>query len=260
MGIHKVGKSTVAVSGAISATVSTSGKILADGKKSCNGCGSLLPATAEFFVRNKNMKDGLQNWCRECMREKTRQHRKRNPDYSRKYYAKNKKKIDAKHREYYWENKEKIDAQHRQYFSENREKCLAQSRKHYQENKEQISARHKEYQKNNREKCNAMQRDWCRRNREHYRERQRKWREDNLDRIRRYNEKVWRKYQEERADGTFTPPTQKVCCICKKTYPATSEHFHKNNYTKDGLRYDCKECVSKRRRRDQSQPENYNNK
>jgi len=34
----------------------------------------------------------------------------------------------------------------------------------------------------------------------------------------------------------------KTCTKCKKTYPATSEHFHRHKRRKDGLDPWCKEC------------------
>lgn len=36
----------------------------------------------------------------------------------------------------------------------------------------------------------------------------------------------------------------KRCTKCKKTYPATTEYFHRNAHKKDGLNYQCKICIS----------------
>ncbi len=38
----------------------------------------------------------------------------------------------------------------------------------------------------------------------------------------------------------------KVCTKCKKELPATTEYFHRNRISHDGLRSDCKECKNKR--------------
>ena len=35
--------------------------------KKCSRCGQYLPATKEYFYRDRRAKDGLQRWCRECM-------------------------------------------------------------------------------------------------------------------------------------------------------------------------------------------------
>jgi len=35
----------------------------------------------------------------------------------------------------------------------------------------------------------------------------------------------------------------KHCTKCKKSYPATTEHFYKHGQTKDGLRPQCKSCM-----------------
>ena len=37
----------------------------------------------------------------------------------------------------------------------------------------------------------------------------------------------------------------KICCRCKKEYPATAEYFHRDKCNKDGLDYQCKECKKK---------------
>lgn len=37
-----------------------------------------------------------------------------------------------------------------------------------------------------------------------------------------------------------------ICSKCGKSFPATTEHFHKKKTGKYGLRADCKECCSKR--------------
>ena len=48
-----------------------------DQSKCCSACGVDLPATAEFFARNKDGKLGLHSQCRECMRARKRLARKR---------------------------------------------------------------------------------------------------------------------------------------------------------------------------------------
>jgi len=40
----------------------------------------------------------------------------------------------------------------------------------------------------------------------------------------------------------------KICATCKRELPATTEYFYKSKNHKDGLRYSCKECWSKKSR------------
>jgi hypothetical protein len=47
-------------------------------------------------------------------------------------------------------------------------------------------------------------------------------------------------------DRDTIPPQARVaactCPACSQTYPRTSEHWHRNKATKDGLTYLCKAC------------------
>ena len=39
------------------------------GKKICSKCKDGLPATTEYFPRNRSSKDGLSHWCKVCHRD-----------------------------------------------------------------------------------------------------------------------------------------------------------------------------------------------
>lgn len=41
--------------------------------------------------------------------------------------------------------------------------------------------------------------------------------------------------------GNVTLPT-KVCTGCRKEFPATPDHFHRDRHANDGLQYQCKKC------------------
>lgn len=47
---------------------------------------------------------------------------------------------------------------------------------------------------------------------------------------------------------SFTAIRMKSCTQCGEMLPATNEYFHKSKHTRDGLRWECKECVSKKDR------------
>lgn len=49
--------------------------------KICTVCKSELPATAEFFNKDRHRKDGLQNACRECNRESSKRHYLHNKEH-----------------------------------------------------------------------------------------------------------------------------------------------------------------------------------
>ena len=62
-------------------------------RKQCTKCGRKLPATTEFFYRNKGGKWGLRVECKECNNERAKQYRETHKD-----------KITEYHKEYYENN------------------------------------------------------------------------------------------------------------------------------------------------------------
>ncbi len=54
--------------------------------KKCTKCEKEFPVTSEFFPRNKNTKDGFQNWCKDCKNEDNKEWRETNPEYMKKYF------------------------------------------------------------------------------------------------------------------------------------------------------------------------------
>jgi hypothetical protein len=81
--------------------------------KFCGRCRSDLPATKEFFHRNKRHHDGLQYWCKTCtrdhMREYQRQHAEANQQRSAQWYQEHIEQAKDTNRKYnlkaYWEMK-----------------------------------------------------------------------------------------------------------------------------------------------------------
>lgn len=85
------------------------------------------------FHKNKNKKDGVNNWCKECCRiykkkyfenNKEKIYLKRDKDKKRKwdnaYYIKHKDKIKEKQKEYYIKNKERIKSKVKEWRNNNR--------------------------------------------------------------------------------------------------------------------------------------------
>lgn len=101
-----------------------------DNCKNCKKCGKIKNVTK--FNKNKNYKDGLQIYCRACVKE-----------YKRQDYIKNKEKISIKHAEYYLKHKEEIRFQQ----NKNKEarKIKAFEYRSKPEIKEKIALRLKKY-------------------------------------------------------------------------------------------------------------------
>ena len=59
--------------------------------KRCSKCKRLLPL--EMFHKNKTSKDGLNLWCKECVKRYYRNNREHKREYNRKYYQEHKEHI-----------------------------------------------------------------------------------------------------------------------------------------------------------------------
>jgi hypothetical protein len=71
--------------------------------RACSQCGEEKPHTAEFYYRDKRASSGLYSACKVCVDLKTRKYQKENAEwwrnYSRKFYQKNKLRLNAKRRQ-----------------------------------------------------------------------------------------------------------------------------------------------------------------
>lgn len=101
--------------------------------KCCTKCGEPYPATTEYFPPNKQNLDGLQYWCRVCMRAAKREsYKKADPEkrrrMARKYYHKNREKLCALQRQKRAENAEAFRKRKREYYQKNRDWLLEKER------------------------------------------------------------------------------------------------------------------------------------
>lgn len=172
-------------------------------EKKCNKCGEIKDLSE--FCKNKNNKDGLNTWCRSCVRENQRKYnetnRRREIDYDNLDFAEKKcskcseiKSLDEFYKskltkdgfDYYCKACGKIE-----YFA-NRDHILEQQKEYNAKNKEKRAAQRREYYENNREELLEYGRQWNRDNREHRSQQAREYRENNREKVaetrRRYYE------------------------------------------------------------------------
>lgn len=102
-----------------------------DGKV-CNVCGEHKPLDA--FNRNKRIKDGYSNRCRECANAYLREWCRNNPEKSRAYSRRDYMKHRDARREY-----------GRRYYAEHREACLAYYKRYRDEGGETYKAYRRQY-------------------------------------------------------------------------------------------------------------------
>jgi len=106
--------------------------------KYCPKCDTVKPRGLEHFHKHKSRKDGLNAWCKECVRAKfkSKEHR----EYLKEWRDKNPDKVKAhqgKYKEY-----------HVQYRLDNADR----RKQYYQDNKERINARNAEYRRARRQR------------------------------------------------------------------------------------------------------------
>src|SRR6266568_817711 len=97
-------------------------------QKRCSGpCKQILPATPEFFSRNRSKKDGFGTECKVCMRE-----------YKKQYFQTHKDKITEKNKEYCGGHKEQKRIYYKQYNENRKEQQREYDKQRYETHKDQI--------------------------------------------------------------------------------------------------------------------------
>jgi hypothetical protein len=96
-----------------------------EGFKQCNTCKEILPATTEYFHRDKSKADGLHTRCASCRCNAGKKWREEHPEESAAY-----------HRKLYYENHEKRKAVQREYDNAHRAERTAYERAFYAEHPE----------------------------------------------------------------------------------------------------------------------------
>jgi len=109
--------------------------------KQCTKC-KVVKEDTEFH-KHKNRKDGLNNWCKECVKQYQEANKEAISKYKKRYRRKNKEAKLEKAKQYYRENKEK----RKQYYEENKEAKLEKDKQRYKANKEVKLKQVKQYHK-----------------------------------------------------------------------------------------------------------------
>ena len=135
--------------------------------KVCNKCKQKKPF--EEFHKYGKSKDGLQSWCKDCVkqyyeqnkesiREQRKQYREQNKESIKQYYEQNKERIKERNKQHYEQNKESIQEQQRQYREQNKESISEKQKQYYEQNKERIQEQNKQYREQNKESLQEYRR------------------------------------------------------------------------------------------------------
>lgn len=126
------------------------------------------------FGNDKNTKDGLNFYCKSCIKKRYKNLKECNPEYI--------KECAKKYRE---KNKDLIAKKAHENFKKDKETYLTRNRESYYRNKDTIALKRKEKRDSpsSREKENKRQKEWRERNPEKYRNTVRKWQINNRIKI-----------------------------------------------------------------------------
>lgn len=110
--------------------------------KICSECGRKLPATTEFFHRDKTHSDGLKTKCKECRVKIMINYQKDNKEKAKinreNYYKRNKNRIDARGQAYRDSHRKELNEKSKQYRENNKAKRKETCKKYYAANRDKI--------------------------------------------------------------------------------------------------------------------------
>lgn len=132
--------------------------------KTCGKCGSNLPATIEFWYKNKTKRDGLSTWCKECDKIKTAEYRKDNHDKAleatRNWRKNNPDHVKEYTQTYREDNVESIREQERNYWKQNPEKKRAKDTRYRKLHPEKVLMNAKRWRQEHPEEARKIQKTW----------------------------------------------------------------------------------------------------
>ncbi len=123
-------------------------KRCSSGDKCLHPDGPVLPATSDYFNKDKYRNDGFKIYCRHCDKKRTKDWRDKTPDhqreYSRQYRIDNADRIRDSKRDYRLRNHDTILAKHREYNRVHRDRMIQSKQDYKQRHPEQYRLQIKE--------------------------------------------------------------------------------------------------------------------
>ena len=187
--------------------------------KKCNKCGKILPATTEYFRKNKDCKYGLRNDCKECNKKSDKKYREENKDdikerrkiHDKKYRETHSDEIKIRSKKYYEEHKDPMIEMRKQQYKEQKEMRQQERFKKQQEKEEQARQSEerrkeyrKEYYKQNRDKKLAYSHEYYRNHKAEEREYRKKYRQTPKGEMIMFNSRQKRRAKEKSQDMYIT--------------------------------------------------------
>jgi 5-methylcytosine-specific restriction endonuclease McrA len=242
--------------------------------KTCNKCLRELPATSDYFYKDKKMKDGLWKKCIECNGKKFRRVAKEGYKICTKcgesllastenFYKSNKGRLGLQpkcipcEKKYIEENKDQIAFRNKQYYQKNKDDINAYKKSWYEENKD---TKIKEYKEKNKEYIKCKKKEYLMKNKDSIRKYRQKYRQLNPELSTK--DKQVRKAKQKQLDSDFTVKQWKrckkhfdnKCAYCGEEGNMTQDHFiplsKGGEYTINNIIPVCRSCNSSKHNKD----------
>lgn len=178
--------------------------------KYCPRCKETKPHSE--FGKNKSRKDGIQQYCKVCHRERLQEYRKKPEwlEWRRKRYQEKIEDEREKSREYYWQNREERIEKVAEYRADNKEAHNNRSKQWYENNREKAKAIKKKRYWDNVEAERETSRLYAEKNKEKRAIVQAEYRKNNPEKRKAHEAK--RSALEKSAEGEFSPTEWKELC------------------------------------------------
>ncbi len=170
--------------------------------KSCKICSRTLPATTEYFHRDKNSKDGLCSSCKECKKASRRAYYTRNTEkakaYSKQYVADNREHTAEYQKLYAEQHQAELTEYKKAYYVEHQEEQKERNRAYYAEHKQQASDYGKRRRLENPEQKREQYRKYRQEHIKEKREKDRKYKEAHRTELAGQSKQYYVEHREER--------------------------------------------------------------
>lgn len=192
--------------------------------RQCIKCGQALPATSEYFHRDKSRKDGLDPRCKPCRREDSRRynarHQEERKESAQQYHALHREELNTSSRQYYAQHQEELVEYARKYREANQEKVQERRREHYRANPEKYRECSRKYYHENTEKCLKEVAQYRIKHREECKKSARKYRATHLEECKERDHKYGQEHLGERREASrrhYNQPTNRLSnCISRR--------------------------------------------